>query len=200
MKRLAVGVGVCLVAVGSTIVGARPQDLTRRDATAMEQKLIAIVTRALTPRASAPLDTSFTDRELNAYLKFNSAEQLPPGVVDPQVTIADTERVSGRAIVDLDAVRKSETRGWLDPLSYVTGSVEVRVAGRLHAANGLGVFTFESASAGGVPIPRSLFDELVAFYTKTPDTPNGVDLTRPFELPARIQAIRLRPGVATVVQ
>ena len=40
-----------------------------------------------------------------------------------------------------------------------------------------------------MPIPKSLLQELVSYYTQSPDMPNGVNLDAPFELPAQIQRI-----------
>ena len=117
-----------------------------------------------------------------------------------QVTLLDAGKVDTRALVDLDAVRTSETRSWLDPLAYVTGLLEVRTIGTFRGANGKGVFTFESATVGGMPVPRTVMQELVAFYTRSPETPKGILLDQPFDLPARIRAVELRRGAATVIQ
>jgi hypothetical protein len=53
---------------------------------------------------------------------------------------------------------------------------------------------------GRLPLPRSVLHELVAFYTRTPDTPTGVNLDEPFALPAGIRQVLIRRGAATVVQ
>ena len=63
-----------------------------------------------------------------------------------------------------------------------------------------GVYAYESATLGGVPIPKAVLAELVAFYTRTPETPKGIALDTPFELPHRIRDVELRRGVATVIQ
>src|SRR5215469_14121909 len=98
-----------LTAAVVTVVRAE-QDLTRADGDRMAQKLAAIEARGSTPlrRDSPALRTSFTDREVNAYFRYNGKERLPPGVLDPQVTIGAQNRIDARAVVDLDAVRKSQ--------------------------------------------------------------------------------------------
>jgi hypothetical protein len=53
---------------------------------------------------------------------------------------------------------------------------------------------------GGVSVPRSLVQELVTYFTRTAETPQGVSLDRPFDLPARIQQVRTQTGQATIVQ
>ena len=167
----------------------------------MEQKLVAILSRGNAPAGpKAPARTSFTDREVNAFLKFSDLVHLPPGVVDPRLTIADAGLLEGRAIVDLDTIRKSKERGLLDPLGYVSGQVEVKAIGTFRAANGQGTFDLQSATLGGVTIPKSLLQEIVNYYSRTPEQPNGFDLDKPFPLPAAIQTVETRRGTATVVQ
>lgn len=196
------GLQVGLVALCCTALAAAAQDLTQKEADSMGRKFIAVFERGTQqhPRVAKPLRTSFTERELNAYLKYYGQAQSPPGIVDPRITIADAGRLEGRAVVDLDAVRKSKERGWLDPLGYITGSVEVRAIGTLKTANGKGTFELASATLGGVPLPKTLLQELVSFYTRTPELPAGFNLDQPFELPHNIRQVEIQRGAATIVQ
>jgi hypothetical protein len=197
-RVLLVAAGVSLAVSGLTAA----QQLSRRDADAMERKIAAIVHQGnVNPaKLAKPLRTSFTEQEANAYLKFQGKQQLPTGVVDPRITILADRRVSGRAIVDLDAVRKSQPRSWFDPAAYLTGSVEVKATGMLHTANGIGTFELESATVGALPVPKSVLQELVSYYSRTPDTPEGFDLDKPFELPAKIREVEIQRGAATIIQ
>ena len=190
-----------LVVLCSSMPLAR-QEPTRRDAATMEQKLVAIATRgtaAHDPKLP-PVRTSFTEQEVNALFQYSQLVQLPAGLVNPRLTIADGGLLTGRATVDLDAIRKSKERTMLDPLSYVAGSVEVTAIGTLKTANGQGTFDLQSATLGGVSIPKSLLQELVSYYSRTPETPTGFSLDKPFALPAAIQNVETRRGSATVVQ
>ncbi|MEO7890729.1 MAG: hypothetical protein ABIW19_12075 [Vicinamibacterales bacterium] len=190
-----------LLAVGAA--GSLAQDPLRADAASMQKKVAAMTLRANKPASSktvAPLRTSFTDNEVNAYFKVHGKELVPDGVLDPQIVIVDVGRVRARAIVDLDAALKSKERSWLDPLAWLSGKVEIIAAGTLRAVNGKGVFGLESATLGGVAIPKSLLQELVSYYSKTPDHPRGFDLDSPFDLPASIQAIETKRGGATIIQ
>ena len=190
--------GALLALVAPVVAGQGP---ATADAERMGKKVQAILERAVAPATAAkPLKTSFSERELNAYLSANAAEELPTGVKQAQITLLDAGKVDTRALVDLDTVRTSEQRSWLDPLAYVTGLMEVRTIGTFRGANGKGVFTFESATVGGMPVPRTVMQELVAYYTRTPETPKGILLDQPFDLPARIRAVELRRGAATVIQ
>jgi hypothetical protein len=42
--------------------------------------------------------------------------------------------------------------------------------------------------------------ELVSYYSRTPEMPDGISLDKPFVLPAAIQTVETRRGAATVVQ
>lgn len=193
--------GIVLLA-GATAAPA--QDAAARAAAAsMHQKLTAIATRGALSVSPTPLPvqrTSFTDRELNAFFRVNGPEFLPAGLVDPQVTIDRAGQVRFKAIVDLDLALRPKERGWLDPLAYLGGKVEVAGAGALHAANGRGVFRLDNATLGGVTIPRSVLQEIITFYSRSDELPRGFQLDEPFELPSAIRAIETAPGRATVVQ
>ena len=58
----------------------------------------------------------------------------------------------------------------------------------------------ERASFGGVPVPASVLQQVVTHYSRSPELPDGVDLQKPFSLPASIRAVETRPGAATIVQ
>jgi hypothetical protein len=196
---------VAAIAAALVLSAAAPharQELSRKDASSMEQKLVAIAARgnAAPTTKLPPMRTSFTEQEINALFQYSQLVQMPAGVLNPRLTIADAGLLTGRATVDLDAIRKSRERTMLDPLSYVTGSVEVTAIGTLKTANGQGTFDLQSATLGGVSIPKSLLQELVSYYSRTPETPNGFTLDKPFALPAAIQTVETRRGAATVVQ
>jgi hypothetical protein len=196
---MARGLPLTLAVIGAMAAGLAAQDLTRAEGDQMAQKLAAIEARGNTPAHASvvPLRTSFTDREVNAYFRYNGRQQLPEGVVDPQVTIESDSRVDVRAVVDLDAVRKSQ-QSWMAGLLH--GSVEVRVSGSVAVSNGKGTVQILTATFGGIPIPPSLLQEVVGQYSKTPDLPNGFQLDKPFDLPANIREVRLQHGAATIIQ
>src|SRR5690606_16511263 len=117
------------------------------------------------------------------------ADIMPPGVKNAEVTIAPGGSVRAKAVVDLDEVRNAETRGWLDPLAYVTGSVEIAATGTLTAADGMGTLAIQEATIGGLSVAPVLLQEIISFYTRTPELPKGFDITQPFPLPANIRAV-----------
>jgi hypothetical protein len=201
-RRVYLAAGLCAVAAIGAVRGQA--DLSRGEGDSMERKLSAIEERGSRPAAPGnreSLRTSFTEREVNAYLKFNGQSRVPAGVIDPQVTIPGENRVTARAIVDLDLVRKAKPRTWLDPANlFLRGSVEIKAAGTLQASQGVGTFQLESASVGGVTIPKGFLQELVSYYSRTADHPEGFSLDQPFELPANIREIQIGRGAATVIQ
>jgi len=193
------------------------QRFTKQDADRCEGKIGRITSFANAPsgaaKASAPASTAgpsapaaasqttqLTDVELNAYLRYNLKKQVPVGVVDPTLSAVGDGHVKGGAVIDLDAVRKQKQRGWTDPLSYMTGKMPLNASGILITQNGVGRFQLESADLSGISIPKSLVQELLSYYSKTPENPSGISMDDPFELPARIKEIRVGKGEAMVVQ
>jgi hypothetical protein len=144
--------------------------------------------------------TSVTDAEVNAYLRIHATDQIPVGVLEPSINAHGNGRVSGRAIVDLDAVRTSKPRTWLDPINLLTGRMPITATGRLTTKNGVGQFVLESAEISGVTVPKSVIQELLTYYSRTPDNPAGINMDDPFELPSRIKEIQVGQGSATIVQ
>jgi hypothetical protein len=196
-SRLALAAVVC-AAVAS--VSLRAGQVTRRESDQFRQKIAAIVDAASRP-ARAVRRTNVSENEVNAYLAYDVKDQIPVGVVNPTVTILGTGRVTGRAIVDLDAVRKQQQATSLfDPASYLTGRLPVTATGVLQTGNGIGKFQLESATVGGVPVPKILLQQIVTYYSRSPDNPGGIGLDAAFALPARIREIQVQRGQAIIVQ
>lgn len=173
---------------------------SKRDAALLKQKVATITAHAEKP-AKVARRTTVTENEVNSYLVYEAREQIPVGVVDPSVTIVGPGRLSGRAIVDLDAVRKQKApTSLLDPMNYLMGRLAVTAAGTLKTSNGVGHFELESASVGSIPIPKILLQEIVSYYSRTPEKPAGISLDDPFALPARIREIQVERGQAIIVQ
>jgi hypothetical protein len=176
--------------------------LSLADAKRLREKVARIVYHGNRPAPpSAPLRTVVTERELNAYLTLDSAGELPVGVTEPALTIHDERRVSARAVVDLDAVRAHhKSTGMLDPVNLLGGRLPVAAVGAIEAKGGKARLQLESVSVAGLPVPVMVLREIVAYYTRSPEYPRGVNIDDPFPLPSRIKAIELRRGEALVVQ
>jgi hypothetical protein len=183
-------------------LGAQPERFTRQEADRFQGKLLRIVEVGNRPSARAAQQqvTQLTDAEVTAFLRHHARDQVPVGIVDPTLIALGEGRVGGRAVVDLDAVRAQKQRGWLDPLSYMTGKLPLSATGRLVTQAGVGRFQLESAEISGVAVPKTLLQELLTYYSRTPDDPDGINMDDPFELPSRIREIRVGKGEATVIQ
>ncbi|HXW08721.1 MAG TPA: hypothetical protein VD833_26055 [Vicinamibacterales bacterium] len=188
----------------TTAVAGGRQRFTREDADRFQSKLTRIVefgNAARARSAAAPRQTTpLTDTEVNAFLRHHAKSQIPVGIVEPTLSALGEGRVGGRALVDLDAVRTQKQRGWMDPLAYLTGRLPVTARGRLHTEDGVGRFELESAEISGISVPKSVLQELLAHYSRSPENPSGISMDDPFELPSRIREIKVGKGEAVVVQ
>jgi hypothetical protein len=197
--RFAVIIAVSLAAVAPTVAWQR---LNKQDSDRFEAKLSRIVAlgNQKQARPAGPVTTPISDAEINAYLEYGAKAQVPAGIVEPRLNALGEGRVGGQATVDLDAVRKQKQRGWLDPMSYLTGSLPLTASGMLITKDGVGRFQLESAQISGVSVPKSLLQELLGYYSRTPENPAGISMDDPFELPARIREIQVQRGQANIVQ
>jgi hypothetical protein len=189
-----------VLTLGLLLGAAAVADISREQARLFEQKLVRIRDNGQT-KSKTPRETPITQDEVNSYLRFSAGSQLPVGVTDPSVTIQDQGRLSGRAVVDLDQIRREKGNGsWFDLTSYLTGSLPVTATGVLRTENGRGQFTLERAAVSGVPIPKTFLQEIVSYYSRSDDYPNGVNIDDPFNLPAEIRRIDVAPARALIVQ
>ena len=192
---------VVLTVAASLAAPLAQQQFSRLDADRCQKKIAGIVQFGVTPpKRAGQRSTQLTDAEVTAYIRHHARDQTPVGIVEPTISALGDGRVGGRAMVDLDAVRKQKQRGWLDPLAYLTGRLPVTATGRLTTKDGVGRFQLESAEISSVPVPKAVIQELLSFYSRTEKDPDGINMDDPFELPARIREIRVAKGAATVVQ
>jgi hypothetical protein len=192
-----------MLAVATVAMGlARAQEPTRAEADSMQTKIDRVAATAEAPPRAAnepPLKTTFSEREINAYLVLDGPDFLPSGITKPRVRL-DDGRVEARAVVDLDRVRRSRERGAFDPLAYITGTVEVVASGRIEGRDGEGLIRYESATVAGVGVPKTVAQELLRFYTSTPGRPSGFAFDEPFALPAGLRAVDVERAAAIVTQ
>jgi hypothetical protein len=202
-RRTARHVALCVLIglFGAAAVSAGVDPVSRRDAARLQAKIDKINKNVAGLHAAAPLRTPVSEVELNSYLQFELGDKLPTGVKNPWVSILGENRVSGRAMVDLAQVAKAhKSTGMMDPYNYLTGSVPITANGVLTSRNGLATFALESASISGVPVPVWMLQEIVSSYSKSPESPQGIAIDKPFPLPAGIREIQIAPGQAIVVQ
>ena len=201
VRRIAAAGAVVGFGLGTLTAGTmQPSDtLITEDGARLEEKLASILVHADTEAPDARL-TPLLEPEINAFLKFQGAAQLPTGITEPRVRIGEGELVSAEAIVDLDVIRRQRVRGWLDPLQYLAGRLRVTATGTVRSGEGVAQVDIQSVTVAGIPVPVRVLHELVRYYTKTADHPAGTGLDQPFPLPYRITELRLSVGQAVIVQ
>jgi hypothetical protein len=177
-------------------------NVTREQAASFQKKLEQILLHAEQhDPGTRARETLITEGEVNSWLHFHGGPHIPTGVTEPSISIRGERRVHGRAIVDLDVVRrKNSSGGWFDPRSYLTGKLPVTATGLLETHQGRGKFTLEEATVSGVPIPKAFLQELLSYYSRNDDYPHGINMDDPFDLPADVQRIDVGQGRATIIQ
>ena len=191
---------VAAVMAARIVAGVVAANVTREQAASFQKKLETILLNG-EQQSDRPRETMVTEGEVNSWLHFSGGPHIPTGVTEPSISIRGKGRVHGRAIVDLDLVRlKNSSGGWFDPRSYLTGKLPVTATGLLETHQGRGKFTLEEATVSGVPIPKPFLQELLSYYSRNDDYPNGINMDDPFELPADIERIDVGEGRAVIIQ
>jgi hypothetical protein len=194
---LALILGVAMLSAAAALSPQQADAFARKVAIISQQGTLTTATG----RTAVPRRTPLSEAELNSWFQYRATPLLPVGMTEPQITIIGGGKVSGAATVDLDAVAKTKRNGSLiDPWNLLGGRLPVTVSGVLRTQNGQGQFELQQAAISGVPVPKSLLQELVSYYSKTADKPGGVSIDEPFALPAGIRQIEVGQGQAVVVQ
>jgi len=109
--------------------------------------------------------------------------------------------LSGRAVVDLDAVRRqSPPTSLLDPRNLLIGRLPVTAIGVLTTGNGVARLSLESVAIGGLPMPKFVLQEIVSYYSRSAEKPAGISLDDSFDLPSNIREIQVDRGQAIIIQ
>ena len=88
-----------------------------------------------------------------------------------------------------------------DPLAYRHGRGRSRRDRHASKAVAAKVWIrYESATVGGVSVPKTVAQELLRFYTRTEERPRGFAFDEPLGLPAGLRAVSAERGAATVMQ
>jgi hypothetical protein len=173
---------------------------SRADGDRLQRKIDEIAANGSAARTK-PKSTSVSESELNSYLAFNLRNDIPRGLAEPEIVMTGKGSVAGRVLVDIDEFNRSRgPQSILDPLSYLSGQLPVTARGVLRTNEGRGRFYLSSAELQGVPLPRSIVQELVRYFSRTADNARGIDMDEPFDLPARIRQIEVDRGEALIVQ
>jgi hypothetical protein len=191
--------------LSALVIPLRAATVSRQSAEEFAQKIALIQRQADSPASPARAGarrTRLTEDELNSWFMYRAQPVLPAGVSQPQITILGEGLLAGQAIIDLDAVakRRSSGGGAFDPLSLIGGKVPVSVGGILHTRDGMARFEVQRAEMSGIPVPVTVLQEVLTYYSRSDERPQGVRLDDVFSLPANIRQIEVGEGQAVVVQ
>ena len=189
--------------LSALVIPLQAATVSRQSAEEFSQK-IALIQRqgeTATPQRAAARRTRLTEDELNSWFMYRAEPVLPAGVSQPQITIVGDGRLAGQATIDLDAVAKRRASGGaFDPLALIGGKVPVSVSGILHTRDGQARFEVQRAEMSGLPVPVTVLQEVLTYYSRSDERPQGVRLDDIFTLPANIRQIEVGQGQAVVVQ
>ncbi len=164
----------------------------------LERRLLEILQNAGEPSSEVRL-TPLPEPDVNAYLAHQAVPHLPVGIQAPVVRIGE-DSLSAEAVIDLDAIRDSRERAGFDPVQFLGGRLAVTASGRIRSGGGVARLEVETVTVGGIRVPVEVLQELVRYFTRTPDQPEGTSLDAPIPLPYGITELRLTPGLAVIVQ
>ena len=201
--RLSAVVVGLLVAAGVALpnLALQAAAISKQQADLFARKVAQIVGEGDRNQKPGTRRTSVSETELNSWFAYSATPLLPSGVADPRITMVGNGKLAGKAIVDLDTIaKKKQSGGTFDLWNLIGGKVPVNVIGTLRTKDGQGSFLLESADVSGVPVPKTFLQEMVNYYSRTPNNPRGVNLEDPFALPASIRQIDVGAGQAVIVQ
>jgi hypothetical protein len=188
---------VILLAAVSVVASINP---SKDQGDRLERKITEIVKNASAEPVPARR-TPMPEPEVNSYLNLNLREKIPRGLAQPQISFIGNGKLGGRVFVDIDEFKRQRgSGGIMDPLNYISGRVPLTASGVLTSRQGKGQFQLISAEILNIPVPKSLVQELVTFFSRTRENPRGINIDEPFEQPAKIREIIVNQGEAVVVQ
>ena len=186
-------VAVWLITTASAVALQPGGALTPAEGARLEQRLAAIVERGRHRSDTRDL-VQLPEREVNAYLEFHA--ELPPGLMQPRVTLEAGGRIAARARVDLRAVVDSVPGA----LRRMRGTLPVSITARLEATDGIGRITIESMTVAGLSLPPAAVGQLLDAFVARVRGSEWLDFDEPFMLPHRIRHIAVDAGEMVIVQ
>ncbi len=147
--------------------------------------------------ADAPKEFEIDEKDANAYLKAQSATELPEGIETPWIRFEESLAIVG-ATLDLDKLEGRLPKSGV--LQFLSGQVPVEVATRVKAGGGVGKLILERVTLAGVDLPPDFIASLIGDVDTSAFLPSGFRLGEAFSLPYDLESIRLEPGSALVLQ
>ena len=190
---------VTVASLAARPTGQPESSLVAADGQRLGEKLALIVENAAVgSRLVEPIIVY--QREINSFLRYQAAPELPPGVSEIEVDLSDSGQVSVFAIVDLSTIRSDQSPDSLGPLQYLSGRLPVAVQGLVWSESGVGRFDIQSVTIGSISVPPSAISNLIHRYSRNEERPDGIDLDESFDLPYGVTEVRVEHERAIVIQ
>lgn len=194
------GVLIMVLTLSAAVSVTAALEISKEQGNRLERKIDEIAKNASAEPVRSK-KTLMSESEVNSYLNFNVKEKIPRGLSHPQISGLGNGNLAGRVFIDLDEFKRQRgSGGIMDPLNYISGQVPLTARGVLRARDGKGQFELLSAEIHRIPIPKPLVQELVTFFSRTQETPRGINIDEPFNLPAKIREVIVNQGEAVVTQ
>jgi hypothetical protein len=138
-----------------------------------------------------------TQDEINSYLRYDFASQIPAGITDPDIRL-DADRVTGHATVDFAEwqAAKGKSPGMLMGL-LLRGQRRIEVVCHYTSANGSGRVDIESVRIANVSVSPAVVNFLMEEVVQ-PRYPAAV-AGRPAPLDYNLRQVKIEPGRAVFV-
>ncbi len=157
------------------------------------QKIERISAEKLKPGETVTL----SEDELNSYIQYDYAEEIPEGIRDLHVTLLKDHGVAD-ALVDLEKLPsiKGSALAAMGARLF-RGERKLRATCRFVSADGNGKVEVDKVEVDGQVLPDFLVEYLIA-STVQPHLPN-FEVGKPFPLANNLRQIRLEPANVAVV-
>lgn len=176
MRLLCLSVAVLALATAADPLASRTR-----------QKLAVITDE----RAAAGSTFNFPLNEINAWIKEEAPEQLPPGVRHPRVELGQG---TIDAFANVDFLEVAQARGYHMPSMLgrlISGERPLKLSLRVESANRRATIYLTALELNGVPVSGAPLDLLVQtfFLTSHPEA----HINEPFDLDFNVERVEVRP-------
>jgi len=205
MKKVILAVLVCLAVMATagfiafrTIAakeapGELSKDVSPQAARALQEKIDAVRNAESDPHHKpGSKHVELAEGELESYLLYSLKDDIPG-----QIDIAEVQLGTDTISLDTQITFASNATGNALVDSLVGGTHSLFVKGKLTGHQSRGKFDLQEIRVDSIPVPPILIQALFKKYVK-PKYPEA-DLSEPFDLPWRIEELKLEPGKGTVV-
>lgn len=172
-----------------------PGMINYRSASETVSKKLASIT--LLESNSGIDQTEFTEPEIDAFLHYELSQHYPQGLRQIRVRFQENLLLA-RALVNFDKMHAELDPSVILLLSVLLGGEHsLEVVSKLTTENGVGRYEILGVKLDGKEISRLLIDLLLLHYV-IPKYPKAQQPNIDFNLPFKIQSIKLTPGKASV--